>query len=146
MTDETLNRFYAPTSPEATSFNRIETDHFWDTEHGSLIEQLMGFCASYMAVKRFISGQDLYIAPRNRKELFNTLRSYSFDALHNLISHSRTALETGGYSRVCEIALNSVSTRLTIDENTSYLLALHKPHTDGNSQFEVGSPPRFLRT
>ena len=67
----------------------------------------MGLCASYLALARFMSGQDLYIAPRNKSELSNTLRSYSYDALHNLISQSRRELPPGGYSLVSRHAFES---------------------------------------
>ncbi|GJJ07460.1 hypothetical protein Clacol_001662 [Clathrus columnatus] len=122
-----MDRFYSPSSPEAQSFRRIETDLFWDSEHGSFTETLMGLCAAYMSLSRFIGGQDLYITPRNRSELFYTLRSYMYDALHNLIAHSRSALRTGGYTRACEIASKSIAAMLATAENTAYLLALHSP-------------------
>lgn len=66
----------------------------------------MGLCASYVALARFISGQDLYISPRNGVELFQSLRSYSFDALHNLISQSRRELPPGGYTMVDPVPLS----------------------------------------
>ncbi|KAF8592339.1 hypothetical protein K439DRAFT_1378361 [Ramaria rubella] len=143
-----MDRFYAPTSPEALSFHRISTDHFWDSEHASLTETLMGMCASYAALARFISGQDLYMPPRNRRELFSTLRSYSFDALHNLISHSRSAMQPGGYSRACEIASTSISSVLAVEEHTAHLLELHQHirPTDVTMQCPISSPSRSLRT
>lgn len=129
----------------------------------------MGLCASYAALARFISGQDLYIPPRSPRELLNTLRSYSFDALHNLISHSRTAMQPGGYSRVrcrglsppsdtdraqaCEIASTSLSTVVAAPEHTTYLLELHRRPIDpgvagGTDDLHcpVASPLRPLRT
>ncbi|KIJ36523.1 hypothetical protein M422DRAFT_261083 [Sphaerobolus stellatus SS14] len=93
----------------------IRTDHaFWI------------FCDN-VALPRFMSGQDLYITPRNGVEFYNTLRSYTFDALHNLISQSRRELPVGGYSLACEVASNSILAMLGTDPNTSYLLSLHPP-------------------
>ncbi|KIJ56670.1 hypothetical protein M422DRAFT_238284 [Sphaerobolus stellatus SS14] len=162
-----MDRFYAPSSPEATSFRTVKNDGFWDESASQTT--LMGLCASYVALARFMSGQDLYIAPRNGVELYNTLRSYTFDALHNLISQSRRELPVGGYSLACEVASNSILAMLGTDSNTSYLLSLHpptpysrrgsssrssrsshrkpSPPTEGpGEQFGVGSPPRSVRT
>jgi hypothetical protein len=132
----TMDRFYAPTSPEAQSFHRIRyvlpsrhrhrlspflqhrpllglgaclahrdvsySSHMLSRNTYSVLAtpSLMGLYASYAALSRYDSGQDLYISPRSQSELFSTLRSYSFDAIHNLISQSRSAMQPGGYSRV----------------------------------------------
>lgn len=127
----------------------------------------MGLYASYAALSRYDSGQDLYIPPRSQSELFRTLRSYSFDAIHNLISQSRSAMQPGGYSRVrmispcpvriaenyphlqaCEIASKSISSVLAVKEHTTHLLELHqRPRTDDVSlQCPVASPSRRLKT
>ncbi|KAF8484291.1 hypothetical protein JB92DRAFT_1601161 [Gautieria morchelliformis] len=142
-----MDRFYAPTSPEAQSFHRISTDYFWDSEHASLTETLMGLYASYAALSRYDSGQDLYIPPRNQGELFSTLRSYSFDAIHNLIAQSRSAMQPGGYRRACEIASKSILSVLAVKDHTAHLLELHqRPRPeDASLQCPVASPPRPLR-
>lgn len=146
-----MDRFYAPTSPEAVSFRTIKNDAFWDDNASRTT--LMGLCASYVALTRFIGGQDLYISPRNGVELFQSLRSYSFDALHNLIAQSRRELPPGGYTMACQVAGDSLLAMLATDGNTSYLLGLHPPtptrrSSSSSSQPETDSPyvPHSLRT
>ncbi|KIJ22932.1 hypothetical protein M422DRAFT_276584 [Sphaerobolus stellatus SS14] len=87
------------------------------------------FCDN-VALPRFMSGQDLYITPRNGVEFYNTLRSYTFDALYNLISQSRRELPVGGYSLACEVASNSILAMLGTDPKLRICyLCTHRRHT-----------------
>lgn len=42
-------------------------------DHASPPEQIIAQCASYKAIERYLSGRDLVIMPRNRRELEGVL-------------------------------------------------------------------------
>ena len=46
-----------------------ENGYSWDMDHASPPEEIIAHCASYKALARYLSGADLVILPRNRREL-----------------------------------------------------------------------------
>ena len=50
-----------------------ENGYSWDMDHASPPEQIIAHCASYKALERYLSGRDLVILPRNRRELEGVL-------------------------------------------------------------------------
>ncbi|THG95805.1 hypothetical protein EW026_g5913 [Hermanssonia centrifuga] len=126
-----MDRFLAPHSPEALAHNHVTENVFsWDTEHAASNENIIAGNASYQAFSRYLIGSDLYLLPRSRTELENVLRRYAYDAIHNTISQARSELSPGGYSRMCHLVEGSIRKVLDQNDNTAYLLALHRPHHD----------------
>ncbi|KAJ7591021.1 hypothetical protein C8J56DRAFT_934483 [Mycena floridula] len=124
-----VSQFLPPHSPESKAHRDLHIDEYetcWD-EGGPITEALVAGFASYSALERFLSGSDLYLIPRTRSELESILRRYSYDAIHNAISRSRSALQTGGYSRVCHLAEQSISDVLDTGNNIRILLDMHRP-------------------
>ncbi|TFK23287.1 hypothetical protein FA15DRAFT_621166 [Coprinopsis marcescibilis] len=122
-----IDRLLSPHSHEATAHNHfVENSFNWHTDHPSMDEALLSGCASYRAFQRYLSGQDLYILPRSPFELENILRRYAHDAIHNAIALSRSALQAGGYSRICCQAEKSIRDVLNTANNVQLLLALHR--------------------
>ncbi|KAG5343115.1 hypothetical protein J132_08471 [Termitomyces sp. J132] len=142
-----MDKFLGPHSPEATAHIHLSENWFsWDSEHPSINETLVAGCASYRAFDRYLGGADLFLHPRNRTELESILKRYSYDVIHNAIARSRSALQPGGYGRVCHLAEKSIREVLNTADNTSYLLALHAQNT--NSLLDVDRPttPRPIKT
>ncbi|KAF9451736.1 hypothetical protein P691DRAFT_698762 [Macrolepiota fuliginosa MF-IS2] len=138
-----MDRILSPHSPEATAHNHLQENWFsWDLD--SINESLVSNCASYAAFDRYISGTDLYILPRNQAELESILKRYSYDAIHNAIAKSRSALQPGGYSRVCVLAEKSIRDILNSGDNVNFLLGLHR-HDSQNSPNDC-SPTRPIST
>jgi hypothetical protein len=100
----------------------------------SLDESGLALSAAYLALNRYIHGQDLYIVPTNLAELEEALsvflstsptffflyppffrRRYCADAIHNYVAKSRSPLNPGGYSRVRHLSLRHIylSNKLT---------------------------------
>ncbi|KAF9259532.1 hypothetical protein L218DRAFT_963572 [Marasmius fiardii PR-910] len=136
-----MDRFLAPHTPEAVAHS-----YFNEHTHGinDIDEALLAGCASYRAFDRYLSGADLFILPRTRKELENVLRRYAYDAIHNTIARSRSTVEPGGYSRVCMQAEQSIRAVLDTGDNTPILLAMHPNPTPSRSSFSRNhskSPP-----
>lgn len=52
---------------------RRENVFNWDTEHPSMDEALLAGGASYQAFNRYLSGTDLFLLPRSRRELESIL-------------------------------------------------------------------------
>ncbi|KAH8118272.1 hypothetical protein DFH11DRAFT_660175 [Phellopilus nigrolimitatus] len=121
-----MDRYYAPNTPEARAHNHIEENSNWEEEQASLNETLIALGASYKALARYISGDDIYLMPRSIPELESKLKRYAYDAIHNTISQSRAPLERGGYSRVCFIAEQSIRSVLLTDNNGMDLLNMHR--------------------
>jgi len=83
-------------------------------------EQGLALTAAYLALNRYINGNDIYIVPTTKDELEQALyvspnsltprtfqliekfisRRYSADAIHNYVAKSRSPLHPGGYTRV----------------------------------------------
>ncbi|KAF9534316.1 hypothetical protein CPB83DRAFT_844039 [Crepidotus variabilis] len=125
-----LDKYLAPTTPEATANNHLtENWPSWTTDQPSVDEALISGCASYRAFDRYIGGKDLFLLPRTRSELESVLRRYAYDAIHNAIAISRSPLQTGGYSRVCNLAEKSIRAVLNTADNADNLLELHRPHS-----------------
>jgi len=142
-----MDRFLAPTSPEALAHTQITENWFtWDIEHPSLNETLIAGCSTYKAFARFLSGNDLFILPRSRSELESILKRYSYDAIHNTISQARANLEAGGYSRICHLAETSISNVLNANDNVVALLALHPQPRDYTTAAFESSPSRYIRS
>ncbi|EKM59065.1 uncharacterized protein PHACADRAFT_249248 [Phanerochaete carnosa HHB-10118-sp] len=142
-----MDRFLAPHSPEAVAHSHLTENLFtWDTEHPSLNETLIAGCASYQAISRYLNGSDLYLLPRSRNELENVLWRYAYDAIHNTISQARSEISKGGYSRMCHLAESSVKKVLDENDNTAYLLSLHRPQPCEDEQDlpDLGAA-RFVR-
>ncbi|KAK7695799.1 hypothetical protein QCA50_000437 [Cerrena zonata] len=139
-----MDRFLAPHSPEAMAHHHLTENWFsWDTEHPSLNETLIAGCASYQAFNRYLSGSDLYLLPRSRKELEKVLRRYAYDAIHNTIAKARSALEQGGYSRICHLVEDSISKVLDENDNASHLLDLHRSQLELSNAMP-SSPSRHI--
>jgi hypothetical protein len=95
-------------------------NHWWDADRPTLDESLVAGCAAYRAFSRYLSGADLFLKPRNKRDLESVLyvlpswtynpfvadllqprrRRYAYDAIHNTIATARTTVQPGGYSRV----------------------------------------------
>ncbi|KAJ7682792.1 hypothetical protein DFH06DRAFT_1162147 [Mycena polygramma] len=121
-----INKFLAPHSAEALAHIQATEDGIdWDANGPTIDETVLAHCASYRSFERYLSGEHLFILPRTRRELESILRRYSTDAIHNAIAKSRGTLVTGGYSRVCYLAINSIQEVLNTGDNVAYLLALH---------------------
>ncbi|KAF9057568.1 hypothetical protein BJ165DRAFT_1397816 [Panaeolus papilionaceus] len=131
-----IDQLLAPHSPEAAAHTHITENRWnWHTDHPSFDESLISGCASYCAFERYLGGQDLFLLPRSRAELESILRRYAHDAIHNAIASSRSALQTGGYSRVCHLAEKSIRAVLNIGDNANILLKIH--HKSSNSNHEA---------
>ncbi|KAI0081810.1 hypothetical protein K474DRAFT_1703658 [Panus rudis PR-1116 ss-1] len=140
-----MDRFLGPHTPEAMAHHQLTENWFnWDMDHPSLNETLIAGCASYQAFNRYLSGHDLYILPRSRRELVKILQRYAHDAIHNAIAKARSTLEEGGYSRICHLADESIGKVLDQNDNTSYLLELHRPQRDHMSNNLTASPSRHI--
>ncbi|KAG2150640.1 uncharacterized protein EDB93DRAFT_1059022, partial [Suillus bovinus] len=121
-----MDRFFAPNTSEALAHTHLTENWFtWDQDHPSFNETLVAGCASYQAFTRYLSGSDLFIVPRSRRELEGVLRRYAYDSIHNAISVSRQTLQRGGYSRMCSLAEKSIRDVLNTNDNTTVLLNLH---------------------
>jgi hypothetical protein len=91
-----MDRFYPSQSPEALAHNYLtcvihkrvlcaathqahlffphsENWFSWDLDHPSLPETLIAGCAAYQAFSRYLTGADLYLPPRSRKDLEHVL-------------------------------------------------------------------------
>ncbi|KAK1236587.1 hypothetical protein PQX77_000139 [Marasmius sp. AFHP31] len=142
-----IDNFLAPHTPEAVAHS-----HFTEQWHGindHIDETLVAGCASYRAFDRYLSGTDLFILPRTRTELESVLKRYAYDAIHNTIARSRSTLQTGGYSRVCALAENSIRAVLDTGDNVSILLAMHPNPTPSRSSFSrrtTSKSPPFIST
>ncbi|TFK55715.1 hypothetical protein OE88DRAFT_1652148 [Heliocybe sulcata] len=145
-----MDRFLAPHTPEALAHNHLTENWFsWDTDHPSLNETLIAGCASYAALSRYLSGADLFLLPRSRSELERILRRYSYDAIHNTIAKARSTLESGGYSRICHLAENSIAQVLDSGDNVETLLRLHSAPSgfaSSDSAMNHHPSPRRIRT
>ncbi|KAJ6613431.1 hypothetical protein B0H10DRAFT_2048439 [Mycena sp. CBHHK59/15] len=140
-----MDKILAPHSAEARAHTHItENSSDWDTAGPTIDETVVAHCASYRAFERYLSGEYLFILPQTRRELESILRRYSYDAIHNAIAKSRSTLEPGGYSRACQLAINSIHEVLNTGDNIAYLLALHAPK-DSNTHDEE-SPTRSIMT
>ncbi|KJA30267.1 hypothetical protein HYPSUDRAFT_32417 [Hypholoma sublateritium FD-334 SS-4] len=129
-----MDRLLAPHTPEATAHNHLsENSYSWESDTPSVDESLISGCASYRAFDRYLSGNDLFLLPRTRSELESILRRYAYDAIHNAIARSRSQLQTGGYSRVCHLAEESIRAVLNTSDNVEILLALHQPTPESAS-------------
>ncbi|KIJ70552.1 hypothetical protein HYDPIDRAFT_78318 [Hydnomerulius pinastri MD-312] len=124
-----MDRFLAPHTAEALAHAKLMEEWLiWDIDQPSLDENLVARCASYQAFQRYISGEDLIIRPRSRSDLEHILRRYACDSIHNVISRSRSVLQTGGYSRTCSLAEQSIRNVLGTSDNTPILLSWHRPN------------------
>ncbi|KIY71418.1 hypothetical protein CYLTODRAFT_418810 [Cylindrobasidium torrendii FP15055 ss-10] len=142
-----MDRFYNSSSPEFIAYTTL-TEHgpTWDSDY-AVDEALLGACVAYMALSRYVSGADLFILPRISSEVHTILRRYTYDAIHNMIAKSRSTLQPGGYSRVCQLADQSVRTMLNRNGNASFLLALHSPpSTPAQVHTELEDAPRSIKT
>ncbi|KAG2077406.1 hypothetical protein BDR04DRAFT_972326, partial [Suillus decipiens] len=123
-----MDDFLAPHSTEAVAHSRLSEDWLdWDISGPSFDESLVAHCASYHAFDRYLSGEDLFIPPRFPSELEQVLRRHAYDSIHNAISRSRQTLKTGGYSRTCHLAEQSIRSVLDTGDNARRLLAWHRP-------------------
>lgn len=124
-----LSTFFAPDTPEAQAHARVsDSGNPWDYSvsiGASLNEQLLSLAAAYLAVNRYIHGNDLYIRPKTTRDLENVLRRYSVDAIHDYISLAKTPLSPGGYSRASSMAQQSIQSVLASQSNAQRLLQLH---------------------
>ncbi|KAJ7283641.1 hypothetical protein C8J57DRAFT_1293136 [Mycena rebaudengoi] len=134
-----MDRILAPKSAEALATQFIENASDWDVSGTNIDESLIASYASYL------SGEHLFILPRTRSELESVLRRYSYDAIHNALSFSRTTLVAGGYSRVCDLAINSIEQVLNTGDNVPYLLSLHV-QKDSAAREEGGQPRSAVTT
>ncbi|KAF8913909.1 hypothetical protein CPB84DRAFT_29277 [Gymnopilus junonius] len=135
-----MDKLLSPHSPEAAAHNHLSENIFdWHTDQPSVDESLISGCASYRAFMRYLSGEDLFLLPRNRSELESILRRYAYDAIHNAIASSRSPLQTGGYSR------KSIRGVLNTDNNVEVLLALHQP-PNANRETEESNHTRPIDT
>ncbi|TDL29507.1 hypothetical protein BD410DRAFT_779922 [Rickenella mellea] len=132
-----MDRYLAPNTPEAQAHLFIKENSHWEDEQPSVNETLIAFCASYAALARYVSGEDIYLMPRNAKELEATLWRYSHDAIHNTIAYSKSPLQLGGYSRICHIAEQSIGKMLSTNDNAAELLALHRRVDEPPSAIEA---------
>ncbi|KAG0709643.1 hypothetical protein DFH29DRAFT_758049, partial [Suillus ampliporus] len=124
-----MDIFLAPHSTEAVAHSRLSEDLLdWHISHPSFDESLVAHCASYHALDRYLSGEDLFIPPRSPSELERVLRRHAYDSIHNAISRSRQTLKTGGYSRTCHLAEQSIRSVLSTNDNAGRLLAWHGPN------------------
>ncbi|KAJ2931585.1 hypothetical protein H1R20_g5384, partial [Candolleomyces eurysporus] len=129
-----MDRLLGPHTHEANAHNHfVENWWNWHTDHPHLDEALLSGCASYRAFERYLSGNDLYLLPRNKHDLERILRRYAHDAIHNAISQSRSPLQTGGYSRICHDAEQSIGDVLKTGNNVQILLALHRPNNGASA-------------
>lgn len=141
-----MDRFLAPHSPEALAHGYLtELGSPWDADL-SLDEALVAGCAAYQALDRYLGGADIFILPRSRTELDNVLRRYSYDAIHNTIAKSRSTLQLGGYSRVCNLAEQSIRDVLNTGNNAEILLALHLPRSASRIHDHDERSPRSIKT
>ncbi|KAK7049510.1 hypothetical protein VNI00_005541 [Paramarasmius palmivorus] len=138
-----MDKFYAPHTPEAVAHSQVSDQWHGLDDHTD--EALISGCASYRAFDRYLSGVDLFILPRSRSELESILRRYAYDAIHNTIARSRSALQPGGYSRVCHLSEKSIRDVLDTGDNTSILLALH-PVPTARRYSNKNQPPPQIRT
>ncbi|KAG2368481.1 hypothetical protein BDR07DRAFT_1324806 [Suillus spraguei] len=126
-----MDRFLAPNTSEALAHTHLTENWFtWDQDHPSFNETLVAGCASYQAFNRYLSGSDLFIVPRSRRELEGVLRRYAYDSIHNAIAVSRQTLQRGGYSRTCSLAEKSIRDVLNTNDNATVLLNLHAPQPE----------------
>jgi len=140
-----MDRYLAPHTPEAQAHHHIKENANWEVEQTSLNEALIALCASYTALARYVGGADIYLMPRSTSELESKLRRYAYDAIHNTISQSKSPLERGGYSRVCNLAEQSIRSMLTTGDNAAELLVLHlRPSEPAHAIDE--SPGRAIAT
>lgn len=141
-----MDRFLAPHSPEAIAYGYLnELGSPWDADL-SLDEALVAGCAAYQALDRYLGGADIFILPRSRTELESILRRYSYDAIHNTIAKSRSTLQPGGYSRVCNLAEQSIRGVLNTSDNAKILLALHAPRSASRILDRDEPSPRSIKT
>lgn len=143
-----MDRYYAPHTPEARAHSHIQENTHWEADQHSLNETLIALSASYQALSRYIGGDDIYLMPRSTSELESKLRRYAYDAIHNMIAQSKSPLERGGYSRVCNAAEQSIRSVLSTNNNAADLLALHRRSTGSDEphmEFEE-SPGRVVVT
>jgi len=151
-----MDKYFPQDTREALANAQVDESRWDDQPDQSAIETLIGLSASYRALARYVSGADLYMIPRNASDLLSLLTSYSRDAIHTTISQMRTEIQPGGYGRVCDIARVSLRNAVNADDNTSLLLALHRPAMHSSpiiagsannprDRFEH-SPPRRIKT
>jgi len=141
-----MDRFLALHTPEAKAYNHIQENSHWEADHHSLNEALIALCASYAAFSRYISGADLYLMPQTTVDLERILVRYAHDAIHNTIAQSRSPLERGGYSRVCNTAEKSIRSVLYANNNAIDLLRLHRQPKDVSVIEVCESPGRAVAT
>ncbi|KAG1754049.1 uncharacterized protein EDB91DRAFT_1101334 [Suillus paluster] len=133
-----MDHFLAPHSTESMAYSSVSQDWLdWDISHPSFDESLVGHCASYHAVDRYLSGEDLFIPPRSPSELERVLRRHAYDSIHNAIARSRQTLKTGGYSRTCHLAEQSIRSVLDANDNARRLLAWHRPNNPSHVAMEM---------
>ena len=60
-------------SSASDSLPHSENWYNWHTDHPHLDEALLSGCASYRAFQRYLSGDDIYLLPRNKFELESIL-------------------------------------------------------------------------
>ncbi|KIK68139.1 hypothetical protein GYMLUDRAFT_36973 [Collybiopsis luxurians FD-317 M1] len=143
-----MDRFLAPHTPEAVAYSHIsQNSDDWDIHHLNVDEALVAGCAAYNAFDRYLRKEDLFILPRTRSELESVLKRYSYDSIHNAISRSRSTLQPGGYSRVCESAENSIKAVLNTGDNLNVLLHLHRPSSGPSTHHELTDcPPPTIKS
>ncbi|OJT03734.1 hypothetical protein TRAPUB_5556 [Trametes pubescens] len=140
-----MDRLFAPQSAEAQAHTRLTENWFtWDQDHPSLDETVTAACATYQAFQRYLSGRDLYLVPRSFIDLEGVLRRYAYDGIHNTVAKSRSALERGGYVRMCHLVELSINKVLKENDNASFLLAMHAPRQETRSP-KLGSSTRSIR-
>ncbi|KAF5333354.1 hypothetical protein D9611_002602 [Ephemerocybe angulata] len=141
-----MDKFLGPHTHEANAHNHFLENWFnWHTDHPHMDEALLSGCATYRAFQRYLSGDDIYILPRNKFELESILRRYAVDAIHNAISQSRSPMQTGGYSRICHQAEKSIRDVMHTDNNVQILLALHRPN-NGSSAIDASPTDHAIST
>ncbi|KAG1755682.1 hypothetical protein EDB19DRAFT_1662463 [Suillus lakei] len=141
-----MDQFLGPHSTEAVAHSRLSEDWLdWDISRPSFDESLVAHCASYHAFDRYLSGEDLFIPPRFPSELERVLRRHAYDSIHNAISRSRQTLKTGGYSRTCHLAEQSIRSVLNTEDNARRLLAWHRPNTPSPVAMEMAHPVSVIK-
>ncbi|KAE9410535.1 hypothetical protein BT96DRAFT_805768, partial [Gymnopus androsaceus JB14] len=109
-------------------------------------EALVALYASYTALNRYLIGHNLFILPSRVSELESVLRRYAYDSIHSNLSQCRSTLKTGGYSRVCHLAENSIRAVLKTGDNASILLSLHRRPSNANNHERNDCPTQRIKT
>ncbi|ELU45849.1 hypothetical protein AG1IA_00136 [Rhizoctonia solani AG-1 IA] len=86
-----------------------------------------GSLHSFVALSRYVVGEDLYVPPRNASELDYILKRYTTDVLHSLVSQARDSELRTALPKARQIAASSLSTVLQNSELLESLLIRHSP-------------------